>query len=451
VTATSYLWRSVALVSAAACLATASAADDPSFRSLRDQALAHERSAEWDKALAVYGALIRDQNSPQIQDRYQHCLRRYWQGMRHQDESFRKEVLSLDYGQALRLYNKVRDTLLDNALDKKRIDPARLLQKGIEELDAAFAQPLFCQLHLPGKHAEIQAFRDHLKRKFAANAPMSRAQVEHQIREIALAAQDMLQLNPTVTILELACGANHAIDNYTAYLTPHQFRELCDMLKGETNGGMFIRSVVANVEMKGPHIGYLRILSFQDTTLQELDEALAELAKNGVKGLILDLRGNPGGLIEVAIESAKRFLAGGVIATVENQDPKFSTVYHARGPAACNWPMTVLVDGDTASAAEVLAGALKENERARLVGQNTFGKGCTQSLVKLPAANGVPTGGLRITVARFFSPKGHAYTSRGVAPDTVVARFKPDMMDDGVDHQFAEALADLQRQFGMMR
>src|SRR5262249_37618815 len=198
------------------------------------------------------------------------------------------------------------------------------------------------------------------------------------------------------------------------------------------------------VDMKVPQIGYLRILSFQDSTLQELDDALAELGKAGVKGLVLDLRGNPGGLIDVAIESARRFLATGIIATGENQDPKFSTVYHARGPAAWNLPMTVLVDGDTASAAEVLAGALKENERAQIIGQNTFGKGCTQSLVKLPAANGVPTGGLRVTVARFFSPKGHAYGGRGVAPHTVVAPHKPHLIDHGVAPPFAEAPADPQ-------
>src|SRR6185295_7036544 len=115
--------------------------------------------------------------------------------------------------------------------------------------------------------------------------------------------------------------------------------------------------------------------------------------------------------------------------TVENQDPKFSTVYHARNAAPYTLPLVVLVDGDTASAAEVLAGALKENGRARLVGQTTFGKGCTQSLVKLPSANGLPTGGLRVTVARFFSPKGNAYTGRGVIPDNIVARDKPEMMD----------------------
>jgi carboxyl-terminal processing protease len=80
-------------------------------------------------------------------------------------------------------------------------------------------------------------------------------------------------------------------------------------------------------------------------------------------------------------------------------------------------PMVVLVNGDTASAAELLAGALKENNRATLIGQTTFGKGCTQAVLELPkVAGGVPTGGMRLTVARFFSPKGQPYCGRGVTP-----------------------------------
>lgn len=450
----SFSCRLLTWCGAVALLGPVSAAPIPSFKELRDQARVHERSAEWDKALQIYGSLLREQNTAELQERYQHCLRRYWQGLRHQDLSFSKEVLSLDYGQALRLYNKIRDTLLDQSVHKKKLEPAQLLKKGIDELDAALANPVFSQIYLQGKQAEAQAFREHLKRKFEVREPMTRAQVEKQIREIALAAQDMLQLNPTVALMELACGAAYAVDNYTAYLTPQQFRELCDALRGEASNGMMIRSVVYEwneLKYKSPDVGYVRILSFQDNTLGELDEALTNLGKTGVKGLILDLRGNPGGLVEVAIDSARRFLSSGIIASVENQDPKFTTVYHARETAVCTVPLVVLVDGDTASAAEVFAGALKENERARLFGQNTFGKGCTQSLVKLPAARGIPTGGLRITVARFFSPKGQPYTPRGVAPDVVVARFRQDMADMMLDQQLAEGLADLQRQLASLR
>jgi carboxyl-terminal processing protease len=106
--------------------------------------------------------------------------------------------------------------------------------------------------------------------------------------------------------------------------------------------------------------------------------------------------------------------------------------------------MVVMIDGDTASAAEVLAGALKENKRGRLVGQTSFGKGCTQTVLKLPPApGGLPTGGLRVTVARFFSPTGQPYNGRGVTPHLFAERFlMPNAMND---HQMEEARIEAQR------
>src|SRR5947209_8199415 len=111
-------------------------------------------------------------------------------------------------------------------------------------------------------------------------------------------------------------------------------------------------------QMQSGAVGYVRISCFQETTLADLDAALAELNKQGMKALILDLRGNSGGLFEVAVEAARRFLAAGVIVSTRHQDPKLNTVYHARNPAALTVPLVVLVDGETASAAEVVAGAL---------------------------------------------------------------------------------------------
>ena len=144
------------------------------------------------------------------------------------------------------------------------------------------------------------------------------------------------------------------------------------------------------------------------------------------KGLILDLRGNPGGLLDVAIEVAKRFLSSGIIVTTQYQELK--SIVESRNPDALTLPVVVLVDSDTASAAEVLGGALKENKRARVIGQTTYGKGCSQGLLKLPAEGalrtpavtlpgGAPTGGIRITIARFYSPTGQPYTGKGVEPD----------------------------------
>ena len=181
-----------------------------------------------------------------------------------------------------------------------------------------------------------------------------------------------------------------------------------------------VPSVIAFMYPETPY-GYLKISSFTETTLQDVDEALVRLSRENMKGLILDLRENNGGIFESSIETARRFLVSGIITSTLNQNPKDNLVYKATDANALRLPMVVLVDGDTASAAEVLAGALKDNKRATLIGQTTFGKGCTQRVLKLPHAPGnVPTGGMKLTVERFFSPKGVPYSGRGIVPNIIL-------------------------------
>jgi len=173
-------------------------------------------------------------------------------------------------------------------------------------------------------------------------------------------------------------------------------------------------------------IGYIKIHCFQESTVQEFDRQLNELLKADCRALVLDLRGNPGGLLDVAVEIARRFLPSGVIVSTQQLDSRSRKVYRSDNPMAFTMPLVVLVDSETASSAEVLAGALKENNRAKLVGQTTYGKGCAQGLLKLPGegelrspAETSPAGGsgaIRITIARFFSPTGQPYTGHGVEP-----------------------------------
>jgi carboxyl-terminal processing protease len=169
-------------------------------------------------------------------------------------------------------------------------------------------------------------------------------------------------------------------------------------------------------------IGLLRISHFQESTLQEVKEALASLQTDGLRVLILDLRGNPGGLFKAAVSVAELFLGAGVIVITRSQFPEYNRPYRAEFGNPLAVPMVVLIDGDTASSAEVLAGALKENRRATLVGQTTFGKGTIQCLIPLdrPPLDKVP-GGIRITVARFQSPLRHPYCGAGVSPDVPFA------------------------------
>ncbi|MBN9521026.1 hypothetical protein J0H58_21325 [bacterium] len=158
-------------------------------------------------------------------------------------------------------------------------------------------------------------------------------------------------------------------------------------------------------------VGYLRVAEFQATTPRELTDALACLKEQGLRALVLDVRGNPGGSFLAGVEAARKFLPAGAIITTHGQLPQVAgqTFSSASGMAAFDLPLVLLIDSDTASAAEVLAAALRDNHRAVLVGEATFGKGTLQFLLRL---NG--SGSVRVTIARLVAPSGPL--SAGVTP-----------------------------------
>jgi carboxyl-terminal processing protease len=182
-------------------------------------------------------------------------------------------------------------------------------------------------------------------------------------------------------------------------------------------GAFAVRSVSEPV-LLSEGIGYLRVTRFSDTTVGEMKSALLLLQSRGIKVLILDLRGNPGGVFRAGVQAAELFLTDGVI--VHTQGRQKDEAHKARNPAALSLPLVVLIDADTASTAEVVAGALKENGRAAVVGQTSFGKGCLQEVLPLKKFPDKMPAGLRITVARFLSPTQVAYTGHGVTPDVAI-------------------------------
>jgi carboxyl-terminal processing protease len=170
-------------------------------------------------------------------------------------------------------------------------------------------------------------------------------------------------------------------------------------------------------------VGYLRITNFQETTLQEVKEAIAILRTpspqaDAMRALIIDLRGNPGGLFKPAVQVADLFLSEGVIVHSHSPFREYDRPYRADGMNPLRLPMVVLIDSDTASGGEVVAGALKGRPGTLLVGQTTFGKGSIQCIIpldKIPLDK-MP-GGIRITVAKLCSPADQPYNGRGVTPD----------------------------------
>lgn len=167
------------------------------------------------------------------------------------------------------------------------------------------------------------------------------------------------------------------------------------------------------------NVVYLRLAQFQETTHTELLDAVSKVkAKIGGKipGVVLDLRRNPGGLVKQAVEVADEFLDKGVIFSMKGQNGKtLDDAKASAGGALVEPKLAVLVDDGSASAAELLAGALQDHKRATIVGTTTYGKGSVQSLIELPGG-----GGLKLTTARYYTPSGRAIQAQGVVPDLVV-------------------------------
>ncbi|HLV66001.1 MAG TPA: S41 family peptidase [Polyangiaceae bacterium] len=166
-------------------------------------------------------------------------------------------------------------------------------------------------------------------------------------------------------------------------------------------------------------VGYLRIKAFQQGTHTELLEHVAALrsgASGGIRGWLLDLRNNPGGLVDEATAVADELLASGVVFTTRRRDAVVDELRATPGGVLRRGPLVVLVNEFTASSAEIVAGALKDNGRARLVGAKTFGKGSVQTIVDLPGG-----AGLRLTTLRYYTPRGRAIQAQGLEPDIFVA------------------------------
>jgi carboxyl-terminal processing protease len=171
--------------------------------------------------------------------------------------------------------------------------------------------------------------------------------------------------------------------------------------------------------------GYIRISQFQEKTDGEFEKAvkaLDEESKRTLKGLILDLRNNPGGLLDSAVKISDRFIDSGLIVSVEGrkEDQKIKFYAHPDGQLS-RYPLVVLVNGGSASGAEIVAGAIQDHGRGILLGTHTFGKGSVQTIIPLKDGSG-----LRLTTARYYTPNGRSIQAKGIVPDFIVKPSRPE-------------------------
>jgi carboxyl-terminal processing protease len=186
-----------------------------------------------------------------------------------------------------------------------------------------------------------------------------------------------------------------------------------------------VKSVRSHPE--GEDVGYIRITQFNEQTTDGLkasiDDLNGKLGVDKIKGYVIDLRNNPGGLLDQAISVSDTFLDKGEIVSTRGRNPEETQRFNARpGDMTKGKPLIVLINGGSASASEIVAGALQDHKRATLVGTRSFGKGSVQTIIPLGAGNGA----LRLTTARYFTPSGRSIQAKGITPDIEVLQDVPD-------------------------
>ena len=185
---------------------------------------------------------------------------------------------------------------------------------------------------------------------------------------------------------------------------------------------------------QGSDIGYIRITQFNEQTTDGLKQAIndlnAQLGADKVKGYVVDLRNNPGGLLDQAISVSDTFLEKGEIVSTRGRNPEETQRFNARpGDTTKGKPVIVLINGGSASASEIVAGALQDHKRATLIGTRSFGKGSVQTIIPLGAGNGA----LRLTTARYYTPSGRSIQAKGISPDIEVLQDVPDNLEAQTD------------------
>lgn len=244
-----------------------------------------------------------------------------------------------------------------------------------------------------------------------ADTPAERAGIRRGDRLVSIDGQAIAE--PSIeAVLRLIRGEPGSEVKLTVY-RPAQEREITVTLKRER---IRLRSV-RNAELLGDGIGYVQITQFSERTAEEFEQAVKDLEKRGLRALVLDLRNNPGGLLDAAVEVCDTFFdKGELVAFTKGRTADSRVDFFAEGRhASRTYPIAVLVNGGTASAAEIVAGALKDTKRAFIVGERTFGKGSVQSIIETQNGEGI-----RLTTARYYTPSGVTIHEKGIAPQVEI-------------------------------
>jgi carboxyl-terminal processing protease len=462
-----------------------------------------ESSNRWGDALTHYEEALREHRENEtLQQRHDLAKLHYSLERRYHDRSFRQSITALNRRQALSLYSEL---LQKTNTHYVHTPPWKILaERGTAALEIAFLDADFVAANnIQASSSQISQFLSEIRQSLGQRPIGDSRDLVALADNTSQLAETRLGVAPTATILEFVTAAANGLDDYSAYLTSDQLREVYSQIEGNfvglgvelkaESGALLIvhvipgspaeqSGIVANdrivavdgkttstmstdeaaamltgaegtwvrvtvytagqqprvLNVRREHvevpslegakivdadfgIAYVRIPTFQKTTSRDLEAALWDLHRKGMRSLILDLRGNPGGLLTASVEVADKFLTEGSIVSTRGRSPQEDFNYQAHYGGTWRVPLVVLIDRDSASASEIFAGAIKDNDRGRIVGETSFGKGSVQGIFPL----GYGGAGVRLTTAKFYSPKGTAISHRGVEPHErvrVVAR-----------------------------
>ena len=480
-----------------------------------------ESNNRWGEALSHYEEALREYRSDKtLKERYDFAKLHYSLDRRYNDRSFRKSITALSGQQALSLYSEL---LLKTSTHYVNAPAWRELgARGARAIDIALADQSFLSVNkLQLTTDQLAQLRREMYQRIGKRTLSSTRDLVTLASDTARLIEARTGLSQTATVLEFVSAAANGLDNYSAYLTADQLREVYEQIEGNfvglgvelkaETGALLIVHVIpgspaeqagilaqdriiavdgkntkelstdeaasmltgaegswvqvtayspgeeprllnirrAHVEVPSLEgvkivdadfgIAYLKIPAFQKTTSRDLEAALWDLHRKGMKSLILDLRGNPGGLLTSSVEVADKFLTQGNIVSTRGRSAQEDFNYQAHYGGTWRVPLVVLIDGDSASASEIFAGAIKDNNRGTIVGTTSYGKGSVQGIFPL----GYAGAGIRLTTAKFFSPNGTAISHRGVDPHDVVRHEVAKPVLDGLGSAGTKAMSKI--------
>ena len=342
----------------------------------------------------------------------------------------------------LKELSDIMDILNENYVGEKKIDKKILLQGAVKGMLESLDDPHSNYF----TKSELESFKEDLKGTYVGVGMVVQKRVNEPLTVVS-----PIEDGPAFKVGVKPKDKIIAIDGEATYKLTSE--ESVKKLKGEPNTKVKVtvyreatketkdieieRAVVelkyVKHRMLDDKIGYLRLTQFGENVYPDVKKAMEDLQKNNMKALVFDLRSNPGGALDQAIKISSMFLKEGRVVSVKSKEGA-EQVSNREGKYYGDFPLVILINGGSASASEIVAGAIKDNKRGILVGEKSFGKGSVQTLIPLPDGDG-----MKLTIAKYYTPSGISIHGKGIEPDVVVEEKEGYMLFDSMITNIDEA------------